>query len=194
MYIELLLSKWTKLILGITVNFFIILFYFILAKTNNANVQSTHFNFNSSLLFTGSCCVVISFIYHVYESSINLGFSFLKRSIYVLILCKKISWCKLILLHHNHLFLVVVKLLQGRRVIFVTKFFSCFSFHNYKFDFFFNFSSRSRTQASLIMAFAQPTKKGSWLEEKILGSGGFGQVVLWKNEVNLPYCWMNMRM
>lgn len=37
------------------------------------------------------------------------------------------------------------------------------------------------------MAFAQPnqTKKGSWVEEKILGSGGFGQVVLWKNEVKL---------
>lgn len=50
-----------------------------------------------------------------------------------------------------------------------------------------NFSTGSRTQASLIMAFAQPTKKGSWLEEKILGSGGFGQVVLWKNEVKLPY-------
>lgn len=59
---------------------------------------------------------------------------------------------------------------------------------NYKFDFFINFSTGSRTQASLIMAFAQPTKKGSWLEEKILGSGGFGQVVLWKNEVKLPYC------
>lgn len=58
---------------------------------------------------------------------------------------------------------------------------------NYKFDFFINFSTGSRTQASLIMAFAQPTKKGSWLEEKILGSGGFGQVVLWKNEVKLPY-------
>lgn len=125
MYIELLLSKWTKLILGITVNCFIILFYFILAKTNNANVQSTHFNFNSSLLFTGSCYVVIAsfYIYQVYESSINLGFSFLKRSIYVLILCKKISWCKLILLHHNHLFLVDVKLLQGRRAVFVINFF-----------------------------------------------------------------------
>lgn len=140
------------------------------------------------------------YIYQVYESSINLGFSFLKRSIYVLILCKKISWCKLILLHHNHLFLVVVKLLQGRRAVFVINVFSCFSFRrkkriNFKFDFFIDFSTGStRTQASLIMAFAQPTKKGSWLEEKILGSGGFGQVVLWKNEVNLPYCWMNMRM
>lgn len=123
MYIELLLSKWTKLILGDTFNCFIIVFYFILAKTNNANVQSIHFNFNSSLLFTGSCYVVIAFIYHLYESSINLGFSFLKRSIYVLILCKKISWCKLILLHHNHLFLVVVKLLQGRRAVFVINFF-----------------------------------------------------------------------
>lgn len=89
---------------------------------------------------------------------------------------------------------MVVKLLQERRAVFVTKLFSCFSFHrkkriNYKFDFFINFSTGStRTQASLIMAFAQPTKKGSWLEEKILGSGGFGQVVLWKNEVKLTYC------
>lgn len=88
---------------------------------------------------------------------------------------------------------MVVKLLQGRRAVFVINVFSCFSFRrkkriNYKFDFFINFSTGSRTQASLIMAFAQPTKKGSWLEEKILGSGGFGQVVLWKNEVKLPYC------
>ncbi|XP_078319529.1 inhibitor of nuclear factor kappa-B kinase subunit alpha-like [Crassostrea virginica] len=39
------------------------------------------------------------------------------------------------------------------------------------------------------MAFAQPnqTKKGSWVEEKILGSGGFGQVVLWKNEDSGEY-------
>lgn len=87
---------------------------------------------------------------------------------------------------------MVVKLLQGRKAVFVKNVFSCFSFRrkkriNYKFDFFYNFSTGTRTQASLIMAFAQPTKKGSWLEEKILGSGGFGQVVLWKNEVKLPY-------
>lgn len=87
---------------------------------------------------------------------------------------------------------MVVKLLQGRRAVFVINVFSCFSFPrkkriNCKFDFFIDFSTGStRTQASLIMAFAQPTKKGSWLEEKILGSGGFGQVVLWKNEVKLP--------
>ncbi|KAL8585012.1 hypothetical protein ACOMHN_043648 [Nucella lapillus] len=28
----------------------------------------------------------------------------------------------------------------------------------------------------------QPVRRGSWLEEKMLGSGGFGTVVLWKNE------------
>ncbi|XP_048762019.1 inhibitor of nuclear factor kappa-B kinase subunit alpha-like isoform X2 [Ostrea edulis] len=33
-----------------------------------------------------------------------------------------------------------------------------------------------------MMAFTQPSKRGQWVEEKVLGSGGFGQVVLWKNE------------
>ncbi|XP_061182095.1 inhibitor of nuclear factor kappa-B kinase subunit alpha-like [Saccostrea echinata] len=37
------------------------------------------------------------------------------------------------------------------------------------------------------MAFTQPSKRGDWVEEKILGSGGFGQVVLWKNEDSGEY-------
>ncbi|XP_062617886.1 inhibitor of nuclear factor kappa-B kinase subunit alpha-like [Saccostrea cucullata] len=37
------------------------------------------------------------------------------------------------------------------------------------------------------MAFTQPSKRGEWVEEKILGSGGFGQVVLWKNEDSGEY-------
>ncbi|XP_062617884.1 inhibitor of nuclear factor kappa-B kinase subunit alpha-like isoform X2 [Saccostrea cucullata] len=37
------------------------------------------------------------------------------------------------------------------------------------------------------MASSQPVKKGEWLEEKVLGSGGFGQVVLWKHESNTEY-------
>ena len=30
----------------------------------------------------------------------------------------------------------------------------------------------------------QPMRRGPWQEEKTLGSGGFGTVVLWKNEVS----------
>lgn len=35
------------------------------------------------------------------------------------------------------------------------------------------------------MAHPQPEQRGEWIEVKILGSGGFGQVVLWKHEVSL---------
>lgn len=34
------------------------------------------------------------------------------------------------------------------------------------------------------MAISQPVKRGEWIELKIIGSGGFGQVVLWKQEVS----------
>lgn len=35
------------------------------------------------------------------------------------------------------------------------------------------------------MAHPQPVQKGEWIEVKLLGSGGFGQVVLWKHEVSV---------
>lgn len=35
------------------------------------------------------------------------------------------------------------------------------------------------------MAHPQPVQKGEWIEVTLLGSGGFGQVVLWKHEVSV---------
>ncbi|XP_078319526.1 inhibitor of nuclear factor kappa-B kinase subunit alpha-like [Crassostrea virginica] len=37
------------------------------------------------------------------------------------------------------------------------------------------------------MAISQPVKRGEWIELKIIGSGGFGQVVLWKQESQEEY-------
>ena len=33
------------------------------------------------------------------------------------------------------------------------------------------------------MNMAQPNRRGDWIEERMLGSGGFGAVHLWKNKV-----------
>lgn len=37
----------------------------------------------------------------------------------------------------------------------------------------------------------QQCKRGPWVEEKTLGSGGFGTVVLWKNEVCIKILFYN---
>ena len=34
-----------------------------------------------------------------------------------------------------------------------------------------------------MMNMAQPNRRGDWIEERMLGSGGFGAVHLWKNKV-----------